>query len=392
MKVNSFDEWSPLREVVVGSALGYAAHDIELSFRLFFHDVAHASFYYPSLKKRDPKNEDQSRHLLNRRYVDELIEDVDGLALALTGAGVTVHRPHSLPASSSFATPNWESTMVPALNVRDQTIILGEEILETACQVRSRLFENDLLKGIFSKYFRAGSRWTMMPRPQLLNESFDTSYISGRDTPAVENVGHDAAGNAATYEIMLDGAQCIRFGKDVIVNVSTVNHSMGALWLKQHLKDRFRIHIMNRFADNHIDSLVLPLRPGLLLVRNRAVAERLPEPLRRWDRIYAPEPSQDNFPDYDDDDLIISSPYIDMNILSLNEHTVVTNSLYPELISELERHDFTVIPVRHRHRRLFGGGFHCFTLDTVRGGTCEDYFGDQWSSYDIESEATLFQI
>ncbi|MEK8174880.1 hypothetical protein NKH77_54960 [Streptomyces sp. M19] len=45
----------------------------------------------------------------------------------------------------------------------------------------------------------------------------------------------------------------------------------------------------------------------------------------------------------------------------------------PELMRELERHGFTVVPVRHRHRRLFGGGFHCFTLDTVREGGPEDY-------------------
>ncbi|GAA1932332.1 hypothetical protein GCM10009837_67600 [Streptomyces durmitorensis] len=35
--------------------------------------------------------------------------------------------------------------------------------------------------------------------------------------------------------------------------------------------------------------------------------------------------------------------------------------------------DFDVVPVRHRHRRLFGGRFHCFTLDTRRTGGFEDY-------------------
>ena len=375
-----------MKEVVVGSALGYSSHDIELSFRLFFYDVAHASFYYPSLKKRDLGDEDQQRHELNRRYVDELVEDIEDLAQVLAGAGVTVYRPESLPSSCTFATPDWQSTMIPALNVRDQTIIFGDEILETSCQVRSRLFENDLLKRIYSKYSCAGSRWTSMPRPRLLKESFDTSYVSGQGTPAIENVGHDVPGDKANYEIMLDGAQCLRFGRDVLVNVSTENHAMGARWLRHHLKDRFRIHIMHRFADNHIDSLVLPLRPGLLLVRNREVAARLPGPLQRWEKIYAPEPSQNNFPDYSDDELIISSPYIDMNVLSLNENTVVANSLFPELITELERNRFTVIPVRHRHRRLFGGGFHCFTLDTVREGKCEDYFGNEWNSYDREVE------
>lgn len=32
-----------------------------------------------------------------------------------------------------------------------------------------------------------------------------------------------------------------------------------------------------------------------------------------------------------------------------------------------------MVPVRHRHRRLFGGGFRFFTLDTHRTGGFEDY-------------------
>ena len=381
MKVSSYNEWSPLSEVVVGSPSGYQFHELELSFRLFFHDVANSSFYYPSLEPASAVEVPQPRRDLNRKYVDELAEDVEDLADALKQAGVVVHRPESLDRPTSFGTPNWHATMIPALNVRDQTIILGDEILETACQVRARYFENDLLKPIFARYFRDGSRWTSMPRPRMTDQSFDTSYVSGRDTPAIEAVDGDVTGTADDFEIMIDGAQCMRFGRDLIVNVATANHALGAKWLQAHVDRRFRVHVMHRFADNHIDSLILPLRPGLLLLRNHDVAKRLPPPLQRWDHIYAPQPVAQNFPDYGDDDLIISSPYIDMNLLSVDENTVVVNSLFPELISEMELHGFTVIPVRHRHRRLFGGGFHCFTIDTVREGGCEDYFGDvEWTA------------
>lgn len=375
VKAQSFDEWSPLREVVLGTSAGYEAHDMELSFRLFFNDVANSSFYYPSLNARQPLDAADSRRTLNRRYVEELAEDLEEFAGALVDAGVLVHRPDPLGLRNVFATPDWEARMIPALNVRDQTIVLGDEILETSCQVRARAFESDLLKPIFARYFRAGSRWTSMPRPRLLDRSFDTSYVSGHVTPAIEDVG-DSDGSAVDFEIMIDGAQCIRLGRDLVVNVATANHMLGARWLAAHLEGRFRVHVMERFADNHIDSLVLPLRPGLLLLRNPEVAERLPVPLRRWDRIYAPMPQAQNFPVYDDD-LIVSSPYIDMNVLSIDEKTVVANSLFPELIAELERHGFTVVPVRHRHRRLFGGGFHCFTLDTVRDGGDENYF-EKW--------------
>lgn len=380
MKANSFNEWSRLREVVVGTSAGYEAHELELSFRLFFNDVANSSFYYPSLDATEPLDAADSHRRINHRFVEELAEDVEELASALAAAGVVVHRPEALPPDARFATPHWAATMIPALNVRDQTIVVGDEIIETAPQVRARQIESDLLKRVFARYFLDGSRWTSMPRPRMLDESFDTSYVSGKSTPAIQDVGDPGSGSPAAFEIMLDGAQCLRFGEDILVNVATANHALGARWLTSHLDGRFRVRVMERFADNHIDSLVLPLRPGLLLLRNPDVVERLPAPLRGWDRIFAPTPTDNMFPVYGPDDVILSSPYIDMNVLSIDESTVVANTLFPELISELERNHFTVIPVRHRHRRLFGGGFHCFTLDTVRDGGSEDYFGDvEWS-------------
>jgi hypothetical protein len=48
MKVNSYNEWSPLKEVIVGSPINYNVQDLELSFKLFFHDNAYFSFYYPT--------------------------------------------------------------------------------------------------------------------------------------------------------------------------------------------------------------------------------------------------------------------------------------------------------------------------------------------------------
>jgi glycine amidinotransferase len=89
--------------------------------------------------------------------------------------------------------------------------------------------------------------------------------------------------------------------------------------------------------------------------------------------IVAPEPEETDFPPYDDNDLILTSPYIDLNVLSIGPDTVLVNEACPQLMRTLEQHGFTVVPVRHRHRRLFGGGLHCFTLDTVRDGGAEDY-------------------
>lgn len=381
MQLNSYDEWSPLREVIVGSATNYLSHGRELSFDLFFHDnlascnSARSEWYYPRLAavRGLPGS---TRSPIKQRYVEELSEDLEGIAKTLESLSVTVHRPAEVAeATVEVRTPAWAASVVPALNVRDNTLIAGDEIIETPPMIRSRYFETQLLKPVFQEYFRRGARWTVMPRPLMTDASFDLSYVrcSGAGGPT-EPIG-DAQPSPfdVGLEMMIDAAQCLRFGRDIVVNISTVNHALGADWLERHLAGRFRIHRVHRLSDSHLDSMVLPLRPGTLLVRHAEVADQLPEGLRSWDLIVPPPPRSDNFPHYETDDLILTSPFIDLNVLSVSPDTVLVNDACPELARRLEQAGFTVVPVQHRHRRLFGGGFHCFTLDTVRDSGAENY-------------------
>jgi glycine amidinotransferase len=377
MQLNSYDSWSPLREVVLGSADNYTSHERELSFDIFFHDeTPYSRIYYP--RHVTPGAAPQNRARIKQRYVEELREDVEGMAEIFAQLSVTVHRPLPLDAAiGEVRTPAFAAAVVPPLNVRDNSIVFGDEIIETSPLVRSRYFETQFLKPVFAEYFRRGARWTVMPRPMMTDASFDLSYVAEATKPGslIEPVSDPQPSPYDTgFEMMIDGAQCLRLGRDVFVNVSNANHALGFDWLERHLQGRFRVHQLHRLADSHIDSTVLALRPGLLLVRTPAVAERLPKALRAWDMIFPPEPEDNNFPDYDDDDLILTSRYIDLNVLSISPDTVMVNAACPELARTLERRGFTVVPVRHRHRRLFGGGLHCFTLDTVReGSAAEDY-------------------
>jgi glycine amidinotransferase len=126
-------------------------------------------------------------------------------------------------------------------------------------------------------------------------------------------------------------------------------------------------------ADNHIDSMLLALRPGVFLARHDGLKDLLPPPLRSWKFIVPPPPEPGAFPTYDHEDLVLTSPYIDLNLLSIDTRTVLVNQDCPQLRKLLDAEGFDTVPVRHRHRRLFGGGFHCFTLDTHRAGGFEDY-------------------
>ncbi len=129
---NSFDEWSPLREVVVGRAEHYTEHDPDASWRLFyFENVAPILDGNPAGRGLLP---------IPTQLVDELNEDIAGLVQALTGCGVNVLRPAAPGKDVDIRSPYWEARATPPLNVRDQTIVLGNTIVETAPHVRARLF------------------------------------------------------------------------------------------------------------------------------------------------------------------------------------------------------------------------------------------------------------
>ncbi|MGW6214865.1 glycine amidinotransferase [Streptomyces sp. NPDC055109] len=377
--LNSHDDFTPLSEIIVGSAENYLGHDRDLTFELFFHEALdgyRSDWAYPRLAARGPGQPEQWK--ISRRYTEELHEDVEALAALIGSLGITVNRPLPLPPdAASIAGLGWQAAPTPALNIRDNTLILGDEIIETAPAIRSRYLETRLLAPIFRDYFEAGARWSTMPRPTLTDASFDLSYARDAATtlggPTEPVTDPQPSPYDVGIEMMLDGAQVLRLGQDLIVNIAQDNHRTGADWLERQLQGRFRVHRVWRMADNHIDSMLLALRPGVFLARHAGLRDLLPEAFRTWKFIVPPEPDPGSFPAYDDTDLLLTSRYIDINVLSLDEDRVLVNADCSGLIKTLEAEGFTVIPVQHRHRRLFGGGFHCFTLDTRRSGGAEDY-------------------
>jgi glycine amidinotransferase len=379
MQLTSHDDFTPLREIIVGSAENYLSHERDVTFELFHHENLtgfRSDWAYPRLAATgDGTPQSWS---IKQRYTEELHEDVENLAATLASLGVTVHRPTPLPPNPApIAGLGWQATPTPALNIRDNTLILGDEIIETPPAIRSRYLETRLLAPIFRRYYQAGARWTTMPRPTLTDLSFDLSYARDTTTtlggPTEPVADPQQSPYDVGFEMMLDGAQVLRLGRDLVVNIAQDNHRQGIDWLERHLAGRYRIHHVWRMADNHIDSMLLALKPGVFLSRHHGIRDLLPEPLRSWKFIVPPEPDPGTFPAYDTADLVLTSPYIDLNVLSVDEHTVLVNEDCTGLIKCLEAEGFTVGRVRHRHRRLFGGGFHCFTLDTVRDGACEDY-------------------
>ena len=353
--VNSWNEWDPLEEVVVGRLEGAVIPPYHVT----------VTFNVPSFTAK------LHRLVAGWRYPKWMVKraqtELDGFIKLLEGEGVKVRRPDIINHAKRFRTPNWSSAGFCIACPRDGFLVVGDEIIETPMCWQSRYFEGDAYRTLFKEYFSKGARWTSAPRPQLLEPLYNQKYqIPAKGDPLVYTI--------TEWEPVFDAADFQRCGRDLFVTQSNVTNAAGIEWLRRHLGDRFRIHeiISTCQQPMHIDSSFIPLCPGKVLVNPDYVdLDRLPPVLKKWDVLIAPRP--------DPVDGIMSkismcSPWTSINTLMLDEKRVVVDSSQPTLIKAFKDWGFDPMPIPFLSYGPFGGAFHCATLDTRRRGTLHSYF------------------
>ncbi|MBT7608727.1 MAG: glycine amidinotransferase [Bacteriovoracaceae bacterium] len=362
MSVNVYTEWDPLQEIIIGNVINTKLNFVmDFTFKLFYHENINDQLIRNNKK-------------LQQRLIIQRQEDLDNLANILSDLGVKVKRPTMLNSPSDFITPNFKSNLHPSDNPRDLVLIVGNKIIETPVLVRHRYFETDLLKPIFMDYFKNGAHWISAPKPTLVEESFDYTYIKSNDA---NKRWADVKEDDDKLEIMFDAAQCMKFGRDIIMNISTKNHVLGAEWLERELGPDYKLHRVN-LTDYHLDGMMMPLAPGKLLINPISMEKKLhllPEELQKWDIIHCVDKE---IATTDDETLLIASENISVNVLPINEKQCIvfssTGSGLSSMRKSLEENGIEAIPVRLRHSRVFDGGVHCCSLDTIRKGNLETYF------------------
>ncbi|UCC85353.1 MAG: inosamine-phosphate amidinotransferase 1 [Gemmatimonadota bacterium] len=296
-----------------------------------------------------------------QQIIEEGEEDLMEFIQALEKQGVTVKRPETWPHEAKFSTIHWESEGYYNYCPRDIMLVIGDQIIETPNVIRSRAQETFSYRTLLIDYMKSGAKWISAPKPMLLDSLFDADL--SKPTPRNDEPAFDAA-------------NVLRFGQDLIYLVSATGNEMGGHWLQSILGDKFRVHFLKDvYYGSHIDSTIVALRPGLVLCNPARINDdTLPEILKQWQVIYSPP--MENTGRYDSDYLskCIGSDWIDMNALSISPNLVVVDRDQTALIKLLEKHGLDVIPIKLRHSKMLGGGFHCVTLDIRRAGTLERYF------------------
>lgn len=348
--VASWDEFSPLREVIVGDATG--------SRMPAQTDPSAWLNCYPELRRSE--REAFQHGSFPQRIIEETNEDLADLVATLRELGVVVHHQTAVDTSLEYGGLGWRSQGRTSYCPRDLTLVIGSTIIEVPSPVRARYFEIFGLRDLFQDYMLRGAQWISAPRPQLRDELFPTdesdSPVLGEAEPAFE------------------AANVLRLGRDVFYQVSRSGNEMGLRWLESTLRmlGDIRVHpLRGLYQGTHIDSTISFLRPGLVLLNpERVRPETIPEPLKSWDVIWCPpieEPVAPLLPHN------LSTPWVGMNLLMVDPATAVVDRNQTNLIRLLESKGITVVPRQLRHSRVLGGGFHCVTLDMRRDGGFESY-------------------
>jgi N-dimethylarginine dimethylaminohydrolase len=343
----SCNEWDQLEEVIVGNPLRARFPTADLSTQL-------TEFPDRPLEKipQGPFPE---------WIIEETEEDLNAFVDVLEASGVTVKRPETWPHEAKFSTINWESEGYYNYCPRDIMLVIGDQIIETPNVMRSRAQESFSYRKMMVDYLRSGAKWYSAPKPMLLDSLFDVDM----EKPTPRN-----------DEPAFDAANVLRLGRDLLYLVSGTGNEMGGQWLQTILGDDFRVHFLKDvYYGSHIDSTFVALRPGLVLCSpGRINDDTLPEIFKQWKVIYSPP--MENIDDFDSEYLSrsIGSKWIDMNLFSINPNLVVVDRDQTALIKLLEKQGLDVIPLKLRHSKMLGGGYHCITLDIRRKGTLQRYF------------------
>jgi glycine amidinotransferase len=346
--VHSWDEFTTLREVIVGDASNARLPPAEVSMWLSC---------YPDLTRDELAAVCCGEY--PRQVIEESNEDLAVLADTLRGLGITTHRMPGMDHSAAITAPDWTAEGMYAYCPRDLTLVVGSAIIETPSATRARYFETLGLHPLFQQYMLDGAFWLSSPRPRLDDSLFEW-----------DESGRPLLGES---EPVFDAANVLRLGRDIFYQVSRSGNEKGLIWLQSTLRllGDFRIHpLRGVYGNTHIDSTISLIRPGLALLNPaRITPDSVPAPLRNWDIIWCPPPPPKRT-------LLphpLSEKWISMNLLMAGPGLAIADADHPELLRELEKHQVDVLPHCLRHARVLGGGFHCVTLDIARDGGFEDY-------------------
>jgi len=303
MKIQSSNEYSRLRSVIVGSAHHANWPTSDPAFREMEKTTRWKATPVPSGPVEDS-------------IIDQTEEELEQLCNILVHYGVQVHRPWTIDFQ-------WTDGMYNYCP-RDRLLIIDDKIID--CNMRFPCRQQEI------------KAYGYLP---------DENFIKIDDP-----------------NVVFDAANVLRLNDDLLYLVSDSGNRAGATWLAKQFPGK-RIHMLdNIYQGVHIDSTITSLNEHTVVLNGgRINGENLPKLFNDYDIIWINEKDIHPMGFYK---YPYASKWMALNMFSIDRNTVIVDRDQHTIIRKLEKRNFTVIPSKLTHARTLGGGFHCCTLDLWR--------------------------
>lgn len=389
IKINSWDEFQPLKSVVVGST--------------------YDSSFFDGVKNKKVKD-------VLKKIVDETTEDIEYFKEQMKSHNIQVFQasPKELGYHSSildYSDVNGRighksdnpgivrDVLIPIhpLQVRDDAVVMGNKILIT-----DKTFE---VQGYVKKF----QEWFGEDQVDLTlyngKRNFRRTELNMKEQ--IETSGLDIDFDTLTQEekdkLLSEfplGGFCspniTRIGKKCLVDL---HQTEDALTFLQELYPQFNYSKL--ILGGHNDGIFSVLKPGVVIAGPWFKGKE--HNFKNWDVIYFDdnrwndvrewykikdqnkgkwwvpgEEDNHDFAKFVDAVLpnwtgFVEETIFDLNCLVIDDKHVVVNSNSKKLFSVLEKYDLTPVYCPLRHRFFWDGGWHCLTLDVSRSGGQNDY-------------------
>lgn len=281
------------------------------------------------------------------------------------------------------------------LGIQKTLVELGVNVVRPSLDSRSIMDFVDSGTGQINHSI--ANSFTLIPRPPM--QPRDSQLIIGNrliGTNAEINCFTDILGPVEAAPIQFDAPYVTVIGKDLIVD------RRDQPLLDGYIREQFPGHRVTAVdIGGHNDAVFAPVKPGVIVSTyyNTNYADTFPG----WDVLYIENQSWNAVPEWrkfkhsnagkwwmpgeaDNTEFAgfvetwlnnwvgyVEETVFDVNMLVVNERTVLVNNYNKSVFDYLKKHGMEAIVTPFRHRFFWDGGIHCITSDLYREGQAEVY-------------------
>ncbi|MBK9767006.1 MAG: hypothetical protein IPP63_08270 [Chloracidobacterium sp.] len=159
-------------------------------------------------------------------------KDLETLINILASEGVKVRRPDLMDFGRGLPLQIGRCPMACLANPRDVFLVVGDLIIECPMSDRGRYFEAFAFRTILKDLFKGGAKWISAPKPTLLDELY-YEPLDGKFPFSITE-----------FEPTFDAADFLRFGDNIVGQLSHATNNFGVKWLQNILQEKVEISLI----------------------------------------------------------------------------------------------------------------------------------------------------